>query len=525
MLGEPALDLGPCRPLPSFAMSKPKDGEDQGGWLMIGMDPKMARRQGLPQQIPVPKADFEGIADKGLNIDLARKWVKAFLTESPAGQDGTWRRRNSGLVTQLEGFIDNAALWEKAQKAFATDDYAGAITVLKRITIMNADDHAAKLNLASALANTGDYDGALKNFKAIRESFEGDPDYHVAVGHVYLRKQDKDNALNEMVLALEAKPDCQPALDALLQLGVLRAIYENPRDAASLTYVRTDAVVQYLGELWDAEARDAAFFLEQLAYHEREGRHDVALAAAERAVTASGDAGNERAELARVAALRALGRITESLAAIDAYIEKAPKSSGARVERAKSLGAAGSVDASLAAVEEALAIDPGDLAALMFRYWPSDQNDIKRIGDAVPELQKFVDAHPEAAGAKRTLARAYLATGRIDDAMELFQKALALTPTDDELRAEYWSELGRHQRYTEILADAEKITDMSSRDWKLRWNEAEAYAGLGKKIEARGAFSAINFDDRLHVDIRKRAKRAVKSIDEAPPEASGGTAG
>jgi tetratricopeptide (TPR) repeat protein len=123
-------------------------------------------------------------------------------------------------------------------------------------------------------------------------------------------------------------------------------------------------------------------------------------------------------------------------------------------------------------------------------------------------------------GAWRTLSRAYLATGRIDEAMELFQKALGIAPADDDLRAEYWSELGRHQRYTEILADAAKITDMTQRDWKLRWNEAEAYAGLGKKQEARAAFSAINFDDRLHVDIRRRAKRAVKSIDEAPPEAA-----
>jgi tetratricopeptide (TPR) repeat protein len=502
-------------------MSKPKEGEDEVGWLMIGMDPKMARRQGLPQQIPVPKAEFEGLADKGLNIEQARKWVKAFLTESPAGQDGTWRRRNSGLVTQLEGFIDNAALWEKAQKHFAENDYEKAITVLKRITIMNADDHAAKLNLASAQANIGDFDGALKNFKAIRESFAGDPDYHVAVGHVYLRKQDKDSALNEFVLALEAKPDHDAALEAMLQMGILRAIYENPRDATSLTYVRSDAVVEYLTGLWDAEPRDAAFFLEQLVYHERESRFDVALAAAERAVKAAGDAAPERAELARIASLRALGRNEESLAAAEAYVAKAPKSSGALVEKAKTLGALGKTEESLAAVEAALAIDPGDLEALMFRFWPSDRNDIKRIGDALPELQKFAEAHPQAAGAWRTLTRAYLATGRIDEAMDLFKKALEITPADDDLRAEYWSELGRHQRYNEILADAAKITDMSQRDWKLRWNEAEAYAGLGKKLEARAAFSAINFDDRLHVDIRKRAKRAVKGIDEAPPEASG----
>jgi Flp pilus assembly protein TadD len=72
---------------------------------------------------------------------------------------------------------------------------------------------------------------------------------------------------------------------------------------------------------------------------------------------------------------------------------------------------------------------------------------------------------------------------------------VASTPADDDLRAEYWSELGKQQRYAAILADAAKITDMAKRDWKLRWNEAEAYAGSGKRVEARAAFSAINFDE------------------------------
>jgi tetratricopeptide (TPR) repeat protein len=498
-------------------MTKESAG-DEGGWLLIGLDEKMARRQGLPAQIPVPKAEFEGLADKGLSIDKARAWVKDFLANSPAGQDGTWRRRNSGVVTSLEGFVDNAPLWEKAQKAFAANDYPAAVSVLKKITIMNADDHAAKLNLASALANVGDFEGALKNFKAIRKTFEGDADYHVAVGHVYLRMQDKDQALNEMVLAVEAKPDCQPALEAMIQLGVLRAIYENPRDAASLTYVRSDAVVTYLTDLWAQAPRDVGFYLEQLAYHERENRHDVALAAAERAIEAAGEAGNERAELARVASLRALGRTADALAAAEAYAAKKPNSAGAQVELSRALAAGGKDAESRAALDRALALDPGDLNALMARFWPSDANDIKRIHEAAPELLAFAEAHPSHAGVWRTLARAYLATGLIDEALALLVRALGITPDDDDLRAEYWTELGRHQRYAEILADAEKIGDMGKRDWKLRWNEAEACAGLGKKLEARAAFSAINFDDRLHVDIRKRAKRAVKSIDEAPPE-------
>jgi tetratricopeptide (TPR) repeat protein len=503
---------------------------EEGEWMLIGLDEKMARRQGLPARIPVPKAEFEGIADKGMSIDRTRKWVSDFLNNSDAGKSGAWRKKNAAMVTAMEVFLDKGPLWDKAGKAFQENDYAKAIANLKRIAAMDADDHAARLNLASALANTHDFAGALKQFTQIKKTFEGDPDYHVGLGHVHIALKNSDAAIGEMVLALEAKPDCQPALDALVQLRVLTAIYENPRDAASLLYVRSDSVTSYLTSQWDAEKRDVNYLLEQLAYHERELRHDVALAAAERAIAAQGaPIGPERAELGRIAALRALGRGDEALASAEAYLEKletmasvAPvppaARSGAHVELAKCLAGAGKVEEGRAEVNKALEADPGDLGALMFRFWPADANDIKKIHEATPALQAFAEAHPAVPGVWRSLARAYLAIGRVDEALDLFARAVGLTPADDDLRAEYWSELGKQQKYAEILADAAHITDMAKRDWKLRWNEAEAYAGLGRRVEARGAFSAINFDDSLHVDIRKRAKRAVKSIDEAPPD-------
>jgi tetratricopeptide (TPR) repeat protein len=499
-------------------------------WMQIGLDEKMSRRQGLPARIPVPKAEFEGLAEKGLSIDRCRAWIKDFLTNSEAGKSGVWRKKNSAMVASLEGFLDKMPIWEKAQKAFNEQDFEKAVTYLKRISTMDAEDHAAKLNLASALANLGDHKGALKAFQSIRKTFEGDPDYHVGLGHIHIALKDKDAALNEMVLALEAKPDCQPALEAMVQIGVLTPIYENPRDAASLTYIRTDAIADYLTSQWDTEARDIGYLMEQLSYHEREQRHAVALAAAERIIKVhAAEVGPERAELAKIAALRALGSTEEALAAATDYIAKLEKmgavapippaaAAGAQVELAKCLAAAGKVDEGKAAVNRALEIDPGDLNALMFRFWPADANDIKKIHEASPALQAFAEAHPAVPGVWRSLARAYLAIGRTDEALELFARAVALTPADDDLRAEYWSELGKQQRYADILADAAKITDMGKRDWKLRWNEAEAFAGSGKRVEARAAFSALNFDDTLHVDLRKRAKRAVKSIDEAPPE-------
>ncbi|EYF07565.1 tetratricopeptide repeat protein [Chondromyces apiculatus] len=499
---------------------------EQDDWLLIGLDEKMARRQGLPPKLPVPKGEFEGLAEKGLSIDNARKWIKDFLANSEPGKSGVWRKQNSNVVSSLEAFIDKAPLWEKSQKAFAENDYEKALSALKRITTMDPEDHAAKLNLASAQANQRDFQAALKNFKAIRKTFEGDPDFHVALGHVHLAMEDRDAALDEMVLALEAKPDHQAALDAMVQMRVLAPIYENPRDANSLLYVRADSVGEYLKGQWDAEPRDAGFYVEQIVYHERELRHGVVLDAAERAIAAAAKAENpdstqiERAELARISALRALGRVPEALAAAEDYAGRAPRSAGAQVELAKALSAAGRGDDARAAIDRALEVDPGDLEALTIRFLPEDTNDLQKMHAAFPALQAFVDAHADSAGAWRSRARAELAIGREDDALAHFAKAVSLAPERDELRAEYWGELGKQQRYQEILDDAAKITDMKKRDWKLRWNEAEAYLGLEKKAEARACFSALNFDDALHVDVRKRAKRAVTAMDEqgATPE-------
>lgn len=501
------------------------DGEE---WLLINFDDIVAKRQGLPPQIPVPKGKFEGLADHGLPAKEARKWCSDFLNNSPVGKDSNWRKKNRVAVVAMEAFIDTGPLWDKAQKAFGENNFEVAISTLKRITVQNADDHSAKLNLASAYANTGQYEPGLKLFKSIYPTYKGDAEFHIGVGHCYLKMQNKDGAIDEFVNALEAKPDHQGALDALTQLGVLCKIYENPKDAASLLYVRADSVESYLSGEWDKLAESdnkpsAAFFLEQIAYHERERRFGVVIEAANRAIAAPGadDAAKDRAEIAKINALRSLDRLDEAYAAAKDYADRAPKSAGALVELARVTGQRGNTEEASTIIEQALEIDPGDLSAIMLKFWPDDPNDIKLIGDMLPELEKFVAKHEQVPGAVRSLARAYLAVNRIDESLDLFKKASDLKPADDDLRAEWWAELAKQQRYTDIIKDAQKIEDMKTRAWGLRWNEAEAYSGLGKQMEARACFSAINFDDTLHVDIRRRAKRAANGLDEKIREAGG----
>jgi tetratricopeptide (TPR) repeat protein len=492
-------------------------------WMLLDLDAKMARRQGMPVRVPLPRAEFEGLADKGLGAEQLRAWIKEFLTESPAGKDGNWRRRNSELVSALEGFVDKAPLWEAAQEAFAANDYEKALKTLKRITTMCPDDHAAKMNYASALASRGEADKALKIYKEIRVTFAGEADFHMNLAQLHTARGDSDQAIEELLSVLESKPDHKGAMDALAQLGVLTSIYENPRDPASLTFVRTDALEAYVAELWGAAPRDVTYYLEQMVYHETERRFALALGAAERALgVSSGPC--ERAEVGRVTALRELGRLDEALAAARAFAERAPAAVGAHVEVAQCLRKAGKDDEARAAIERALACDPGDQMAIALGLWPEDREDLRKVQEALPGIEKHAQAHPGAAGAWRSLARAKLVVGNDDEAIALFEKAAGLAPDDEDLRSEWWAELARRQGYDAIVRDAERVGDMHKRDWRLRWNEAEAYRGLGRLMEARACYMQLNADEALNVTIRRKAKRAAMELAGAGGEGPAPTA-
>ena len=122
------------------------------------------------------------------------------------------------------------------------------------------------------------------------------------------------------------------------------------------------------------------------------------------------------------------------------------------------------------------------------------------------------NAHPASVGALRSLARA---RGKLHDsegAAATLARAVALAPEDDDVRAEHWTALGLCGRFEDIVKDAASLSDVSKRGWRLRWSEAEALRATGKALEARAAFSAINHDESLLVDVRRRAKRAAENV-------------
>lgn len=477
-------------------------------WVLIELDEKVSRMNGLPRRVPAPKAEFESIAESGFAIPRLKKWISAFLTAAPSA----WRSQNADLAKSYDRFIAKADFWERGLAALSKRDVAGAIAAFKMIASVDPDDHAARLNLGLAYAQSGDATLAKKAFEAVRTSYEGDPDYHVAYGQAHLTTGDKDAAADEFALALEAKPDNMDALRALAGLGFLVAVYEDPKDAASLTFLRAGAELDSLKELWDQAPRDGRYYIDQLEYHASEGRHAVALAAAERAAANASVEVSERAELGRAAALRQLGRPGEAAEALSAALAKMPASSLLRVEQARVLFALGREADANRDLDTVLSADPGFMEALALRF-PLERILSEASGGLLVDLARWAEGHPTAAGAWLWLGLHQRKAGGEDEALETLRKAALLAPGDDAVRSAYWTELGRSAKWQAVLDDAATL-EMKSRAWTVRWNEAEALSALGRKVEARAAYGALNADESLPIEVRKRAKRAATRVGE-----------
>lgn len=489
--------------------------EEAGEWVLVGLDAKVANKRGVPVRIPVPTAELETIGDKGMTVDAIRGWIARFMASTSGTSAPAWRAENAALVKSFEAFVGKKDVWAKAQDAFGRRDFKTAIGSLRMIAAIDPGDHAARLNLASALSSEGDHAGALAQLDAIAATWSDEAEFHVTRANVLLALDRRDEAIGALADGLEKDGSHRPALDALVRLGVLVAVYEDPREAASLTYVRADSVRAHLEEVWSAAPRAAAYYLEQVAYHEMERRFEVVLAAAERAMGPEVEGPHARAVSAKIGALRSLGRVDEASALALAVVQR-EGSAQALVDLARCQLAAGKNDEAMAGLDRALSADPGDLMALDLRWWPAERHDLVQLQDATAYMQAHAAAHPQAAGAWRTLARARLALGDPDGAMPLFERAVSLAPDDDDARAEWWGELLRRGGAEAVLADAARLREMGKRDWKLRWSEAEAYTAAKRPMEAQAAFAAINHDEGLQVDVRKRAKRAAMGVAKPP---------
>src|SRR5262249_35283014 len=156
-----------------------------------------------------------GLADKGMTVDQMRGWVHKFITTSPAMHNANWRTQNAALARSFEVFVAKKDGWAKAQDAFAKNDFKSAIGALRMLSNIDPNDHCAKLNLATALAGSGDHAGAITHIDAVKDTWGDEADFHVTRANILLALSRRDDAIDALADSLERDPTYTPALDLL----------------------------------------------------------------------------------------------------------------------------------------------------------------------------------------------------------------------------------------------------------------------------------------------------------------------
>lgn len=463
-------------------------------WVVLNLDAKQAKQHGMPEKMPMPKDQFEATGIKGLTHDTALKWITEFLTAAgPA-----LRQKEPATAKRYEAYVSKMKFWQDAQRAFTKRDFPKAASLLQLVSNVDKDDYAAKQNLATVHAAMGNHDAAIKAFESIADVWGGVADYHVTYANTLLAAGNRDGAIEQFVQAVEADPECRPALDGLVTLGLLVKVYEDPLDPKSLTFIRRDALLQYLVNDWDTNPRAFDFLLRAAAYHESERRYDVALAASERALAINPE--NEPGVISKATALRKLGRTEEARATLAAYVDLHPTAVSCFAQLAAMALESGDQGGATVWLGKALTLDPGHLTALQLEFFGAvEPVTLEQAAATLPKVQAYAAAHAKHSGVQRLLGRLLLQINDEEGALSALRTASEIAPDDDDVRSEYLNALLRYGRFDTVVGVVGALANLAARDWRLRWSEADAYLGLGKKMEARAAFTAINADPALHV--------------------------
>jgi len=104
--------------------------------------------------------------------------------------------------------------------------------------------------------------------------------------------------------------------------------------------------------------------------------------------------------------------------------------------------------------------------------------------DRAEEAFKRALALEDTPEVRSALAEVYLATGRLDEALEQYTKAVALAPKNQDLRVRYASALllkGRPEAAAQVLEEGHKLKPLDAEGW---YTLGQAYLALGRAKEA-----------------------------------------
>ena len=272
-------------------------------------------------------------------------------------------------------------------------------------------------NVASEETKRGKVDEAFEHLNKALLLQPDSPSAHANLGVVLFQKGKVEDAIIHYKKALESKSDSAEVLNnlanALAEKGETEEAFATLNKALQI-------------KPWYAEAHYnmGNFLLKQ-------NKFDAAIEHYNKAIQSKADYPKAHGNLA--VALQSTGKIEQAIAHFREAVRLQPADSRLRYNLAMALANQGRAEEAIKEFREVLRLDPNDLIVLNYMAWilATDSPAIRNPKEAILLAEKACELggnkQPELLS---TLAAAYAAAGRFDDAVETIEKALQTARSD-----------------------------------------------------------------------------------------------
>jgi protein O-mannosyl-transferase len=326
-------------------------------------------------------------------------------------------------------------------------------------------------NLGVALAESGDVNAAMEQFKTVLEIKPDDPDGHYNMGNILSKKGNPAEARKYYEEAVRLRPDEGLGYHAL---GVL-LVNEGKLEEAAAAYRRA-LEQKKMGMSYLLHEGLGSIFIQL-------GRVDDAIAELEISVrqrassTAYGNLG---------LAVASKGRMDEAMEYYRKAIRLDPNNAEAYYNLGNACLSQGKLGEAIAEYREAIKVKPkyvkayGNLAVALAG--------MGNLDGAIENFRRVAELEPNSPDVYYNLAGALTDKGLVDEAVENLRKAIELAPADTGARCDLAGLLLRQGKVEQAIAEYEQAL-------KIDPANKDALTGLQKAKEAKAGGTGVQTPD------------------------------
>lgn len=391
-------------------------------------DPAIAELQQAVRLQPQSVSAHGNLGWIFINLQEFDKAANEFREAVRANPDSAFARSSLGWALLAQDYADDAirefqealrispdsdfALTGAGRAYLALEDYGEAINRFDMAIRLNPNNPDAYGGLGSAYIRQGKLDKAIQS---LEKAVQLDPKaavYYLRLGDAFSRRAEFGKAMEHIQKSIELDQD-----------------YSVPHAFAATVYFWQDKpdLAKKEIELAQAEAKDRISYWEIAIFYYHQRQFAQAETYILKAIERSPNTADLYAEAAFIYA--AQGKFDLATRMCDQAVKTRPQDADAYVARAEVLVAQEKLELALVELERAHNIMPDN--AVVHQSFSEVYLYMGRYGDSVAMAREAVDLNAYGGGNYTSLAFAYHAQNRLEDALAAAQKAVLYSPRSD----------------------------------------------------------------------------------------------